>query len=262
MTHAVDNIFHPNPDFAIPCFWEFGYRYNSLYRHWQLNKEFIEKRITEIKNYPKELSEDVENGRKKYFEEKASGVVHDKNTQLFFENDWSTELMMDYSENMEPDIDFFPEFMKASTLSMALSTFENLLGELSEEVAKELKIEVNLPNKPMPYINRYLSWFTKGCGLEIELSKENNKKLDAIREIRNKFIHRISRDIPKNIQDTISNMVKSTETDDLISNQFIEHSLLEISDLASKLESAYIKFLKQKGENDFLNKLGIPEDLR
>lgn len=246
----MSRIFEPNPDFVIPCFWEFSYRYNSLYRLWELNKKLIAKHVEEIKNHPQKLLNDVENGRQNYFDEKAAGVKHDDDdTRMFYEDDWNKEIMMDYTENMKPDIDFFPEFLKASTLSMALSTFENLLGDLSEDIARELNVEVELPEKPMPYISKYLYWFTKGCGIEITLSKENNRKLDAIRSIRNRFIHRISRDIPKNIQDTISKMVNFTENDELISNQFIENSLMEISDLASKLETAYINFLDTRQDN-------------
>ena len=258
----MGSLFEPNPDYVISCFWEFSSRYNSLYRHWELNKDLIQNHIKEIQAYPKELKDDIEKERETYYKEKAAGKIHDEETVMFYEDDWSEEILMDYSDNMEPDISFFPEFLKASTLSLALGTFENLLGELSEDIAKKLKVEVQLPEKPMPYISKFLYWFTKGCGMEITLSKENNRKLDAIRSIRNRFIHRINRDIPKNIQDTISKMVNLTETDELISNEFIEHSLLEISGLASKLETAYIKFLKQKDEDDFLDKLGIPEDLR
>lgn len=258
----MNNLFEPNSHHVIPCFWEFSYRYNSLYRHWKLNRDLIQNHIKEIQEYPKDLMDGIEKGREKYFQEKAAGIEHDHDSRMFYEDDWSEEVMLDYTENMEPDIDYFPEFLKASTLSMALSTFENLLGDLSEDIAKELKVEVQLPEKPMPYISKYLYWFTKGCGMEITLSKENNKKLEAIRSIRNRFIHRISRDIPKNIQDTISAMVNRTENDDLISNEFIEHSLLEISGLASKLEKAYIRFLEKKEKDDFLDKLGIPEDLR
>ena len=242
------SLFEPNPQHVIPCFWEFSSRYNSLYRHWELNKDLIQNHIKEIQAYPKELLNDVEKGRENYYKEKAAGKIHDEDTIMFYEDDWSTELLMDYSDNMEPDISFFPEFLKASTLSMALSTFENLLADLSEDIAKELEIEIELPEKG-GYINRYITWFTRGCGLDITLSKENNRKLDAIRNIRNRFIHRISRDIPKDIQDTILAMVNRTENEELISNEFIEQSLNEISSLASKLEIAYINFLEHKVES-------------
>ena len=257
----MTKLFQPNTKYVIPCFWEFSYRYNSLYRHWELNKDVIQNHIEEIRRYPTQMLNDCDEVREKYLREKAAGIKHDNKTRTFYEDGWSEEIMMDYTENIEPDINFFPEFLKASTLSMALSAFENLLGELSEDIAKELGVEIELPEKG-GYINGFITWFARGCGLEIELSKENKRRLHAIRNIRNRFIHRISRDIPKDIQNIISAMVKRTENDDLISNEFIDHSLLEISALATKVETAYIKFLEQKNENDFLNKLGIPEDLR
>lgn len=151
-----NNIFYRNPEFLIPCFWEYGYRYDSLSRHCHLNKGFIEKRIAEIKKYPTELLDHVEEGRKKYFEEKAARKVQDKETMMFYEDNRSEEMMVDYTENIEADINFFSESLMASTLAMALSTFENLLGNISKDIAKNLNVEVELPKNPMPYNSKYL----------------------------------------------------------------------------------------------------------
>jgi hypothetical protein len=255
------SLYQPNPDFVVPCFWDFSYRFNSLYRHWQFSKDSTTAYTKSVSETPDRILKNYNAKKEQYIKEKETGIKHDKKTSMLYESDWSEELLLVHYENEHSDIEYFPEFLKASTLSMALSTFENLLGDLSEDIARELKVEIELPEKG-GYINKYITWFTRGCGIEIKLSKENNRKLNAIRNIRNRFIHRISRDIPKDIRDTISKMVNQTENEDLISNDFIEHSLKEISSLASKLETAYIKFLNQKKKNDLLDKLGIPEDLR
>jgi hypothetical protein len=205
---AIDPIYEPENLFFRP-FWDFGSRFQSLQRHWELNKDYISNHISILKN-----------------------VEID-----------SAELDLVYAETAEVDIEYFPEYLRLSTISFSLSLVENLIGQLSEEIASDLGVEINLDKRHLPYINKYILWFTRGCGLEIVLDKSMWKHLDAIREVRNRFIHRIDRDIPEQVKRVIGEMVSSTIDDEKsITDEFVDASLIKLAELVKMIEIAYIQF--------------------
>jgi len=171
----IEPIYVTEDRFFEP-FWTFKYRIQSLQRHWELNKDYMKNHISILKKV---------------------------------EGNGSAEFMEMFSETAGIDIDYFPEYLRLSTISFSLSLFENLLGSLSDEIANDLGIKVDLDNRPLPYINKYILWLTRGCGLDITINKSLWKNLDAIREMRNRFIHRIDRDIPIQINKIISEMVST-----------------------------------------------------
>jgi hypothetical protein len=204
----IDPIYEPEDKFFEP-FWEFKYRFQSLQRHWEFNKDYINNHISIIKN-----------------------VEID-----------SAELDVIYSETAEVDIEYFPEYLRLSTISFSLSLVENLIGNLSEEIASDLGVKINFDERHLPYINKYILWFTRGCGLEIILDKSMWKSLDAIREIRNRFIHRIDRNIPEQVKRVIGEMVSSTIDDEKsITDEFVDASLIKLAELVKIIEIAYIRF--------------------
>ena len=148
-----------------------------------------------------------------------------------------------FSETAEVDIDYFPEYLRLSTISFSLSLVENLLGSLSEEIAKDLGISITLDERPLPYINKYILWLTRGCGLEIAIDKSMWKSLDAIRELRNRFIHRINGDIPDQVKKVISEMISSTlNSAESITDEFVDTSFKKLSELVKTIELSYMKF--------------------
>jgi hypothetical protein len=206
---AINPIYETEDRFFEP-FWIFKYRFQSLHRHWVLNKEFIQYHV----NLLKEVESNV-----------------------------TAEFEVLFSETVEVDIEYFPEYLRLSTISFSLSLIENLLGCLSEQVSKDLGIKINLEKKPMPYINKYLLWLTRGCGIEINIDKSLWKSLDAIRELRNRFLHKIDRDIPCQVKKVISEMVSSALCDDeTIPDTFVDDALKEIAGLVKEIELAYIRF--------------------
>jgi hypothetical protein len=204
----IDPIYEPEDIFFRP-FWDFKYRFQSLQRHWELNKDYLSNHISILKNV------EIDSG----------------------------ELDLVYSETAGVDIEYFPEYLRLSTISFSLSLVENLLGDLSEDIASDLGIEIKFDDRPLPYINKYILWFTRGCGLEISLDKSMWKSLDAIREIRNRFIHRIDKDIPEQIKSVIGEMVSSAiDAEKLITDEFVDASLIKIAELVKIIEKAYIQF--------------------
>ena len=194
-------------------FWEFMYRFQSLQRHWQLSKGFIQNHISILKSV---------------------------------QGDGSGEFDIIFSETAQVDIEYFPEYLRLSTLSFSLSLVENFLGSLSEEVANDLGVKLEFENKKLPYINKYILWLTRGCGIDINIDSEMWKSIDAIREIRNRFIHRINRDIPDDIKKVISEMVSlAVEDEKAITDDFVDKALMELAKLIKTIELAYIEFYEK-----------------
>ncbi len=209
----IDPIYEAKDRFFKP-FWEFKYRFQSLQRHWELNKDYLNNHISILKNVKR---------------------------------DGSAEFDDIFSETAGVDIEYFPEYLRLSTISFSISLVENLLESLSEELAKDLGIDIDLDKRPLPYINKYILWLTRGCGIQITIDKSIWKSLDAIREMRNRFIHRIHRDIPEEVRKVISEMVSSSvDNDSCITDEFVDASLSKLAKLVKIIELAYIKFYDRK----------------
>ena len=134
-----------------------------------------------------------------------------------------------------------------STISFSLSLVENLLGSLSEEIAKNTGKDVVLDKRPLPFLNKYILWLTRGCGIDIEIDKTLWKSLDAIRELRNRFIHKIDRDIPNEVRKVISDMVEAAvEGDNPVTDNFVDVSLEKLASIVKKVELAYIQFYENQ----------------
>ena len=71
-----------------------------------------------------------------------------------------------------------------------------------------------------------------------------NKSLDAIREIRNRFLHKINRDIPDYIVKTMSEMTEKINTESSVDDKFVDKSLERICELVKKIEISYIDFIR------------------
>jgi hypothetical protein len=195
-------------------FWEFMYRYQSLQRHWQLSKGFIQNHISTL--------------------QRAKG-------------DGSAEFEIAFSETAQIDIEFFPDYLRLSTLSFSLSLVENLLGSLSDEIAQDLGVKVKLVKERLPSITKYILWLTRDCGIDINIDSETWKNMDTIRAIRNTFIHRIDRDIPNEVRKAISEMHPSVvENKKMITDEFVDVALMEIAGFVKSVELGYIEFYRKR----------------
>ena len=116
----IENIYNPEPEFHQP-FSDFSYRFQSLYRNWILYKDFNKNHIDLLTQ-----AENVENEGAEYYD------IH--------------------SEVAQVDIEFFPIHLRGSIISLSLSSLENLLNELAEEIAKDLDKPIKLDKRPLPFI--------------------------------------------------------------------------------------------------------------
>lgn len=224
-------IYTAEGEYVVTPFWEFMYRIQALHRHWMVSKDFTNKHLNKLKK---------------------AGTISGKYQEYY-------DL---YAETAGSDVDYIPEQIRGSTISILISLLENLLIQLSEDIAKELKIKIELSENKMPLINKHIYWITKGCGLEVYIPKETNKNLDLIREIRNRFIHNINRDLPDQLKKTLSQIVERNEdTKSLVDDAFVEFSFNKISELVKNIELSYIEFDKKNQIKKMMKNLDIPDDI-
>ncbi len=81
---------------------------------------------------------------------------------------------------------------------------------------------------------------TRTCGLELEVSKDLWKRLDAIRELRNRYIHKLDRDLPLQIKDTLSNVTRDALSETIsLDDAYVDVSLKVVAELAKTVETSY-----------------------
>jgi hypothetical protein len=207
-----DPIYQYEENYLVPSCTDFYRQFLSLVRNWELNKRMIRGHIASVKQL------------------KGS-----------FKGEWAGENELLYTETIENDIDQFPEFLRMSTLSIALALLENFLETLGQEVALELKKEVRLSkDRKLSFIERYLLWFSQGCGLVFFIDDPLNEAIKTIRQVRNKYIHQINKELPEQIKVTINQIVDNPIGEKGINDEFVDLSLRKISELVKIVELASI----------------------
>ena len=244
----IEPIYETENTFTQP-FYDFESRFNSLYRHWQLNKDFISNHISIIKSIDEDnYKEEFENSIQEYADN-YNDLVENSDIDLVDPDDvfYDSAAFDAASDNVSTDVEYFPEYLRLSTISFALSLVENLLGCMSEELVRDFNVILELDTRPLPYINKYILWFIRGCGMDINIDKAMWKSLDAIRTVRNRFIHQINRDLSEHIKEVISEMVSNiTDENNLINDNFVDSSLSKIASLIKEIEIAYIDLIEKK----------------
>jgi hypothetical protein len=149
----LDPLYQPRERFS-QAFYEFAYRLNSLQRHWEFTRRFIARYLTDLRAAQTDGS-------------------------------WEKEIIKD--EILLSEQEYFLEFLRGAVLGHGLALLETLLSDVASEVASDLGADPELDQRQLPYVNRYILFLTRTCGLELEVSKDLWRKLDAIRELRNLF---------------------------------------------------------------------------
>jgi len=213
---AVDPLYQPSERFLL-AFYDFAYRLNSLQRHWESTRHFIARYLTDLRAV---------------------------------RTDGSAEMEMIKDEFLS-DEEYFPEFLRGAVISHSLALLENLLSDVVEEVASDLGTLTVLDERQLPYVNRYILFLTRTGGLELEIGKDLWRKLDAIRELRNRYIHKLDRDLPSQIKATLARMADEAQSDEkLVDDAFVDSGLSVVAELAGKLDCAYWRwFEKREGLN-------------
>jgi len=205
----IESLYQAEGVFYQP-FWEFMYKFDSMYRYWVLTRKYID--------------------------------VHDsklKNTQF----DGSAEMLDIYSDTVGVDSEQFPVFVRMSTLSLALAIVENFLGAVTEEITNDFNVKYNNKKRSGPYINGCVSWMSELPGFNINIEPYLWRDIDAMRKVRNIFIHRLDQDIPEALQATMREMLGSNNSSQqAVTNEFVDMSLKSVAKFVKSIELAYIAF--------------------
>ena len=152
------------------------------------------------------------------------------------------------SEIVLSDQECFPEFLRCAILSQSLALIENLLNEVVHEIASEHGEEPKLDQRQLPYVNRYILFLTRTCGWELDVGKDLWTNLDAIRELRNRYIHKLDRDLPGQIKTTLTRIADEAQSDDKpVVDSFVDVGLKVVAERADKVETAYWQWYDKHG---------------
>lgn len=231
----------------LPPFSTFNDRIKSVQRYWELINPLIKNHVDILNKVPTELLKKYKEEKEIYEEKIKTGKIISNEEHEYFSRVSEAEVVLDFEDEISFDTEFMPEYLGGSIITLSLSLLENLMNEVAKSVAEEYNIKFVLPSSKQPFINKYLHYFTNNCGFNITLEDNENERLDIIRQVRNKFIHEINRELPKEIEDAIKRISDTVEDKKFkINDLFISTSLFEICSLAKKLEIAYLNFRNSK----------------
>lgn len=205
----IEPVYDP-PERFLEAFYEFDARLKSLQRYVEFGAKFVKTYLVE--------------SRRSLTREKTMG---------------STELGL-FHEEMTLSDETFRYYLKSSVLVQLFSLIENLFLEVAKDMAKRRKQALRLPTKPMPHFNKYVYYFENDCGLRLEIEKETWKTLDALREIRNRYVHELARDVPENIRIQLETITGVEEYANLPTDEaYMREAFKTVGHLAKKLHVAY-----------------------
>ncbi|WP_394134121.1 hypothetical protein [Vibrio parahaemolyticus] len=213
---AIDEVYEPELEFHEP-FWDFKYRFESLYRYWLLNTKHLSKHLNILEQ---------------------------------IEGDGSAEYQDMFDETMGVDIKSFPSYLRLSTMSFSLSILERLLEGVVKMKASDDGIQVKIKNKKLPYIDRSIDFLINNTSLELDIDKSDLEQLNAIRILRNIFIHKLDRDLSNNIQSTLKDLNGTTiERVEQVNDDLVKNTFIIISNIVKSIELAYITDYKSQRAN-------------
>jgi len=145
-----------------------------------------------------------------------------------------------FHEEMTLSDETFRYYLRSSVLVQLFSLIENLFLEVAKDMAEMRKQALRLPTKPMPHFNKYVYYFENDCGLRLDIEKETWKTLDALREIRNRYVHDLARDVPENIRMQLETIKGVEEYANLPTDEaYMREAFKTVGHLAKKLDVAY-----------------------
>lgn len=149
--------------------------------------------------------------------------------------------LFEFQEIRESDKEHFGEYLRGSTLSHLFSLTEEVFAGVADDVARMLGEAVDLTEKPMPYINRYILYLERGCGLMLNIDKQSWKTLDALRTLRNRYVHQLDKDLPAAVRDELQRLVdEATEPETDVDDVYVRAAFKTVGDLAHRLEERSI----------------------
>jgi hypothetical protein len=205
----IEPVYDP-PERFLEAFYEFDARMKSLQRYFEFGAKFIKSYLVA--------------SRRSLIREKTMGS-------------WELGL---FHEEMTLSDETFRYYLRSSVLVQLFSLIENLFLEVAKNMADIQKQPLQLPTKAIPHFNKYVYYFENDCGLRLEIEKETWKTLDALREIRNRYVHELARDVPENIRKQLEAITGAEEYANLPTDEaYMREAFKTVGHLAKKLDVAY-----------------------
>ena len=200
---------------------DFRYDFNSLYRYWLLIKK-------QIKGHKKNTIEQFNN----------------------YTGPYKAERHEYFCETEGDDIRKFPEFLMSSVITFEISILETLLLKISEEIAKDRGIPLDIENRSnRSFLDKYLYWLRARAGFEINYDPEVYRAVDAVRIVRNSFIHKLGNDIPEKAKKIIREMLQGQIDQNIeVNEEFVEASFTNIAEFMKQAENAYFEDWKKQND--------------
>ena len=95
--------------------------------------------------------------------------------------------------------------------------------------------------KKMPEIDKRLRFLERTCGVMLSLSKRQRRQLAAIRDMRNRLVHSLGRELSDDLKRRLNELAAVAEQGDRIraGHRFVRSALLIVADIVSSLEAAF-----------------------
>ena len=159
--------------------------------------------------------------------------------------DWVAELVHD--EMTLQDMDNIARYHHAAVLAHLFSLAEGLFADVAMDVAQMLGISMEPPAKPMPYLNRYVIFLQRTCGLDIQIATSTWKTIDALRAVRNRYVHQLSSDLPPSVTTVLEEIASSSEHEGCtVDRAFVREAFKTLGALALVLDRAYWTFYESR----------------
>ena len=218
-SYCIVNPYFKSSENFSKLFSDFENRISSLQRYFETNQMHIEDYLKFSKNELNQKKQSVKNPKE----------------------------LAAYGRCYFSDEEYFYEMHYLSVILMVFSLFETLLNDVSTDIAKsEGKWLEDSTDKSLPYIKRYINFLEITCNLKINISDDENKKLDIVRRIRNNYLHSLEKDIPEEIQEELKKLMDLENTKIKVNSEFILMAFQIIGSIAQKLEASYWVYKKNK----------------
>lgn len=194
-------------------FFEFESKFASLQRYFLLN---------------------LKASRQFILESKTSSVIYKA-------KDDSEELADLHHEITTSDIQYFDDFVFSTVLTQILSLFESFLLEVIDVARIEMNSVEPIQKENIPLANRYIKWLTNVAGCEIAIPKETWATFDVLREIRNRFVHAHTGQIPNQMKSKFSEIkFKATSTTLTENEGYVYIGFKTIADAVKQVELGFL----------------------
>jgi len=201
----------------------FSYTFNSLYRYWKL----IQK---QIKDHKKNAIEQKKTIKGLYVGER--------------------EIAFDETDGV--DIEKFPDFLMSSIITFEISILETFLVEFCTEIAKDQGILLDIEDRSnQSFLDKHLYWLRAKAGLEIDYDPEVYRVINAVRMVRNEYVHRIGSDIPEKAKKIIKEMLQGQAGEKIkVDEGFVEVSFENIAEFVKQVGDAYNEAWEERNESE------------